>query len=269
MKEECLLKMNEKLGREQFLETLHSSASAALLLDYDGTLAPFQPERGQAFPYPGVTSLIKKIISNGRTRVVMVTGRSASDIIPLLGVAPHPEIWGSQGLQRLRPDDTCEMPSLDESVQQALTEAEEWLRRQDLYRTAESKPGGIAVHWRGLPPETKADIRRRVLLGWLPLTERFPVVVLPFDGGLELRSPCRNKGDAVRTILAEMDDQAPVAYLGDDQMDEDAFRALRHRGLTVLVRDKWRETSADHWIPPPGELLEFLSQWLKACNGFG
>jgi trehalose 6-phosphate phosphatase len=267
MEEKQLLKANEKLGREQFFESLHCSTNAALLLDYDGTLAPFRLERGQAFPYHGVTPLINQIISNGRTRVVMVTGRDANDIVPLLGVAPHPEIWGSQGLQRLRPDGTCEMPQLDESVQQALTEAEEWLHRQDLFGTAETKPGGIAVHWRGLPPEATADIRRRVLLGWLPLTERFPVVVLPFDGGLEIRSPCRNKGDAVRTILAEMGDRAPVAYLGDDQMDEDAFRALQDRGLTVLVRDEWRETSADLWIRPPKELVGFLSQWLKACGG--
>jgi trehalose-phosphatase len=259
-----LLKTNEKLGRERFFERLHFSDNAALLLDYDGTLAPFRPERYQAFPYAGVTPLLKEIIRQGRTRIALITGRNASDIIPLLGIVPHPEIWGSQGLQRLRPDGTSEMPSLDESVQQALAEADEWLRRQDLHRTAESKPGGIAVHWRGMHPETIADIRRRVLLGWLPLTERFPVIVLPFDGGLELRSPCRNKGDAVRTILAEMNDKSPVAYLGDDQMDEDAFCALQRRGLTVLVREQWRETSADLWIRPPGELLQFLSQWLKA-----
>ncbi len=262
-----IAKTNEELEREQFFASLHGAASAALLLDYDGTLAPFRLERRQAFPYPGVTPLINKIIGAGRTRVVMVTGRDANDIVPLLGVTPHPEIWGSQGLQRLRPDGTCEIPQLDESVQQALAEAEAWLRRQDLYGTAECKPGGIAIHWRGLLPEAIADIRRRVLLGWLPLTERFPVVVLPFDGGLEIRSPYRNKGDAVRTILEEMGGRVPVAYLGDDQMDEDAFRALQDRGLTVLMRNEWRETSADLWIRPPGELLDFLSRWLQASEG--
>ncbi len=258
---------NEGLEREQFFESLHGAGTAALLLDYDGTLAPFRLERGQALPYPGVTSLLNKIIDNGRTRVVMVTGREAYDIVPLLGITPHPEIWGSQGLERLRPDGTCEIPRLDDSVKQALTEADAWLRRQNLYGATERKPGGIAVHWRGLLPEAIADIRRRVLLGWLPLIERFPVVVLPFDGGLEIRSPYRNKGDAVRTILAEIGDRVPVAYLGDDQMDEDAFRALQDRGLTVLVSPEWRETFADLWIRPPEALLEFLSRWLKACEG--
>ncbi len=262
-----MLKTDGKVGRDQFFEGLYSPGRAALLLDYDGTLAPFQPDRAQAFPYPGVATLVKEIISNGRTRVVLVTGRSANDIIPLLGILPYPEIWGSQGLQRLKPDGTYEMPRMDESVRHALEDAGEWLYDQDLYRMAEFKPGSIAVHWRGLPPATALDIRDRVLLGWVPIVERCALVLLPFDGGLEIRSPGRNKGDAVRTILTEMDGQTPIAYLGDDLTDEDAFRALQHRGLTALVRHEWRATFANLWIRPPEELLEFLLQWLKACQG--
>jgi trehalose 6-phosphate phosphatase len=246
---------------------LYYSAQAVLLLDYDGTLAPFQRDRYRAFPYPGVTNLVRGIINNGRTRVVLVTGRSANDIIPLLGILPYPEIWGSQGLQRLMPDGTYEMPHLNDSVQQALVEAAEWLHDQELYRIAEFKPGSIAVHWRGLPEPTAQMIRERILRGWRPIVERRHMVLLPFDGGLEIRSPGRDKGDAVLTILGEMDEQTPVAFLGDDQTDEDAFRALQHHGLTALVRPEWRETAADLWIRPPEELLEFLLQWLKTRQG--
>ena len=262
-----MLKTDDKMSRVQFFDALHSPAPAALLLDYDGTLAPFQRDRYRAFPYPGVTNLVRGIINNGRTRVVLVTGRSANDIIPLLGILPYPEIWGSQGLQRLLPDGTYEMPHLNDSVQHALVQAAEWLHDQELYRFAEFKAGSIAVHWRGLPAPTAEEIHDRVLQGWRPIAERYHMVLLPFDGGLEIRSPGHNKGDAVRTIMAEMDEQTQVAFLGDDQTDEDAFRALQHRGLTALVRPEWRETAADLWLRPPEELLEFLLQWLKARQG--
>ncbi len=262
-----MLKTAEKISRAQFFNALRSPVAAALLLDYDGTLAPFQRDRYRAFPYPGVTNLIRGIINTGRTRVVLVTGRTANDIIPLLGILPYPEIWGSQGLQRLSPDGTYEMPHLNDCVQQALVAAAEWLHDQELYRMAEFKPGSIAVHWRGLPATAAEAIRERVLRGWGAIAERCHMILLPFDGGLEIRSPGRNKGDAVRTILAEMDEQAQVAFLGDDLTDEDAFRALEHRGLTALVRPEWRETAADLWIRPPEELLEFLVQWLKARQG--
>src|ERR1700691_2814668 len=101
---------------EQFMESVAQSPASALLLDYDGTLAPFCIERQQALPYPGVTALLQEIIVNGRTRVVIVTGRNAREVIPLLGVHPNPEIWGCHGLERLRPDGTYEIPRVEGPV---------------------------------------------------------------------------------------------------------------------------------------------------------
>ena len=72
-----------------------------------------------------------------------------------------------------------------------------------------------------------------------------------------------HKGDAVKQILAESPNDAVIAYLGDDLTDEDAFKALQGKGLSVLVRDTRRETLADCWLTPPHELLDFLHNWYK------
>lgn len=58
-----------------------------------------------------------------------------------------------------------------------------------------------------------------------------------------------------------------MAYLGDDVTDEDAFHAVKPRGLAVLVRAELRETAADLWIRPPRELVAFLRSWCDACGG--
>ncbi|RPJ43124.1 MAG: hypothetical protein EHM19_09270 [Candidatus Latescibacterota bacterium] len=87
-----------------------------------------------------------------------------------------------------------------------------------------------------------------------------------FDGGIELLGRGRDKGSAVRTVLAEEGADAAVAYLGDDLTDEDAFRALAGRGLRALVRAELRPSEADVWIRPPGELLAFLDRWLRAAG---
>jgi trehalose-6-phosphatase len=70
-----------------------------------------------------------------------------------------------------------------------------------------------------------------------------------------------DKGDAVRSILAGLEPTVPIAYFGDDITDEDAFRVLRGRGLTVLVKADYRETIADAWIRPPQELIDYLQRW--------
>jgi trehalose-phosphatase len=213
-----------------------------------------------------VSALLRAITNTGRTRVVLVTGRRADEVVPLLGIFPHPEIWGAQGLQRLRPDGSYDMPRMEQHILYALDEADQWLNQLQLGHLAEFKPGSLAVHWRGLQDSVVGGIRGRVMLGWLPIALRAHMVLQEFDGGVEIRMPNANKGDAVRTILKEIHSATPVAYLGDDQTDEDAFRALQDRGLRVLVRPEWRETAADVWLRPPEKLTEFLTKWLNACQ---
>ena len=251
---------------ERFMNAVAHSPVSALLLDYDGTLAPFCINRDQALPYPGMTALLQEIIVNGRTRLVIVTGRSAREVIPLLAVHPRPEIWGCHGLERLRPDGTCETPRVEEPVLHALADADRWLRHHGLHHRAEFKTGSVALHWRGQDEATAAEIRSQVLLGWFPIAQSTPMQLLEFDGGIEMRMPDRDKGDAVRTILDEIGPQVPVAYLGDDLTDERAFLALGTLGLSVLVRPEWRETAAAHWIRPPEGLREFLTRWQQACR---
>jgi len=251
---------------EQFMESVAQSPVSALLLDYDGILAPFCLNRQEALPYPGMTALLQEIIVNGRTRVVIITGRNAREVIPLLAVHPSPEIWGCHGLERLRPDGTCEAPRVEEPVLHALADADRWLRYQGLHNRAEFKTAAVAVHWRGLDEATAAEIRDQVLLGWLPIAQSTPMELLEFDGGIEMRMPGRDKGDAVRTILDEIGPGVPVAYLGDDLTDERAFLALGALGLSVLVRPEWRKTAAALWIRPPEGLREFLTRWLQACR---
>jgi trehalose-phosphatase len=94
------------------------------------------------------------------------------------------------------------------------------------------------------------------------------LTLLDFEAGIELRVG-RNKGGAVEAILAETGRQGPVAYLGDDLSDESAFGAINRlgsRALSILVRREQRETAAQLWLRPPGELKDFLARWIEARN---
>jgi trehalose 6-phosphate phosphatase len=247
------------------LQSVANAPRSALLLDYDGTLAPFRIQRDQAYPYPGVTLLLQEIVRNGRTRVVVISGREASDVLPLLNIHPQPEVWGVHGLQRVTTDGKMEMPRLDERTLSGLADADRWLDYQQLRHTAEFKAGSIAVHWRGLSKNDVQVVRSRVLLGWESIADSSGLGLLQFDGGVEIRAREADKGDAVRDFLSEIHPAAPIAYLGDDATDESAFQAIKGRGTSMLVRPVWRETAAQLWLRPPGELLDFLEQWLKAC----
>lgn len=261
--------LETNLAMETFFGKLAACHSGALVLDYDGTLAPFTQDRRCAFPYPGVSQALLRIMKGGYTRVVIVTGRPASELIPLLGVFPFPEIWGLHGLERMRPDGDCRTYQLADSDLRILAEAGAWLDYQGLRHLAEFKTGSIAVHWRGFSPQDAAATAEKVRKGWSRLVADGRMTLLDFDGGIELRPNGRNKAHAVLSVMEELDPGSPLAYLGDDQTDEDAFSALKYspRALTILVRPAWRETKAEAWIKPPQELLEFLQRWLISCGG--
>ena len=249
----------------RFFEQLRRSQKRTLLLDYDGTLAPFTPDRTRAFPYREIPELVGKIMRTG-TRVVLVSGRAATELLFLSGIHPHPEIWGSHGAERLYPDGTYEVDSLPAAHRTGLQIANQSLVAAGLSARLETKAGGIAIHWRGLSLEERASIESKVRTVCASALADYGLHLLPFDGGLELRAATKHKGDAVQVILGEVGQEAVAAYLGDDQTDENAFRAIKGRGLAILVRGEPRPTTADVWLRPPDELIRFLRDWLKACG---
>lgn len=248
-----------------FFDELRQASIRALLLDYDGTLAPFTPERQLAFPYPGIPELVSKIMRTG-TRVVLISGRPASELLFLSRIHPHPEIWGSHGRERLFPDGSYHLEPPGPEQQSALDAVTASLQAAGLDAHLEPKPGSIAVHWRGLAQADRERVQAKARELLAVAAEQSGLELLPFDGGLELRAPGKDKGSAVREILIETGKGTVAAYLGDDQTDENAFRAIKGRGLSVLVRPEHRPTAADVWIRPPDELTVFLRDWLSACG---
>jgi len=248
-----------------FFKRVRQASKRALMLDYDGTLSPFTPDRSRAFPYHEVPSLVSQIMQH-KTRVVLISGRAATELLFLSGIQPHPEIWGSHGSERLLPDGTYQVDAPPPQQRAALLIANKSLRGCGLAVRMESKPGAIAVHWRGLSSAERSAIEDKVRKLSASLVDDYGLQLLPFDGGLELRAPGKTKGDAVGAILEECGKGVAAAYLGDDQTDENAFRAIKGRGLAVLVRSEPRPTLADVWLRPPDELGNFLRDWLAACG---
>jgi trehalose 6-phosphate phosphatase len=256
-----VLSQETKPQIEFLLRAVASATQSLLMLDYDGTLAPFRKDPAQAVPYPGIAPVLQEIVRSEKTRVVIISGRNPYEVIPLLNISPRPEVWGLQGLQRLNPDGTSQLGPLDPSTVAELAAAEDWLRYQHLEHAAEFKTGSIAMHWRGLDQCEAEAMRGRVLTGWSPLAKQTRLDLLEFDGGIEIRAHMSDKGAAVRTILSEVPSGTPVVYLGDDTPDEKAFQAVNGRGLSVLVNARRRKTAAQAWLKGPDEVLDLLQRW--------
>jgi trehalose-phosphatase len=250
-----------------FLQQVRSAPKSVLLLDYDGTLAPFHVDRSLAYPYHGVVSLLDSITQSGKTRIIIISGRPIGELRALLTPLSDLEMWGSHGLERQSSDGSYSRVHVSEEDAAALERAEEWVVAAGLLSRAEIKLGGIAIHWRGMSPGEARRVQALAQDGWTPLAEESGLKLLQFEAGLELRVSHPDKGDAIESILSTLDECVPVAFLGDDITDEDAFRVLRGRGLPILVRADYRETIAEAWLRPPVELIDFLEGWRSTVCG--
>lgn len=261
-----MLILNPRLDLDRFFARLERAKERVLLVDYDGTLAPFHPLPERAAPYPHVAAILKAIGESRSSRIVMVSGRGLADLRGPLEHVPSADVWGTHGWQRRKgaeaPVDFPPTPS----VRRKLDAAEARAVKLEAYGArVERKHAALAVHWRGLDTASVDTIRERLRRSWRAL-ERQGLEVLEFDGGVELRARGRNKGHAVKKVLSECSPGAVCAYLGDDRTDEDAFLAIKRQGIAVLVRPSLRPTRADLWLEPPRELVLFLDRWRASAE---
>ena len=251
--------LNDDFDLERFFSRLACARERVLLLDYDGTLAPFHVDPRLALPYPNVCAVLRRVMMVPRTRVVIVSGRRLEDLRAPLAMLPHTEVWASHGWEWMQGtvfDRHVPAPH----VRDALARARSAVLPLVVPGTRlETKLASVALHWRGLPDRAASRIQAAATEAWEQLVDGV-LALLPFDHGVEIRARGHDKGDPVRAVLETARD-AVCAYLGDDFTDEDAFRAIRPHGLGVLVREQPRKTEADLWLARPHEVTAFLERW--------
>jgi trehalose-phosphatase len=248
---------------DTFFEKLPRAESRLLLLDYDGTLAPFQIELDQAFPYDGVEDRLEYLVSSKKTRVIIISGRRIDDLKKLLRLKKLPEIWGSHGWERFSSDGHYSLRPAEKTKIEGLEKAFQFVVNNGFTDYAEKKPVSLAVHFRGVDNDKALEIKKKILHNWETIGPERGLYWSEFDGGIELKVPGFNKGDVVKEIIQNHPADTAVAYLGDDKTDEDAFKVMRNIGLGVLVRKEPRPTAARIIIKPPEELLKFLDRWIE------
>ncbi|MFA5038804.1 MAG: trehalose-phosphatase [Candidatus Omnitrophota bacterium] len=237
-----------------------------ICLDYDGTLTPIRPSPDQARLSEATKKILKELAGNERVKVAVISGRSLGDIKKLIGL--RSVIYsGNHGLRVQGPgiDFSANVPK---AGRKALAEIAREFRKQfkDFPGVIiEDKKPGITVHYR---MALKKDIRRIQGLFRKALSNPLRAGSLRLQTGkMVLEALPRipwNKGTAVLRLLSkfgrkERGKKILPVYIGDDITDEEAFRALRHRGLTILVGPP-RKSFARYHLSEVKDVSEFLKR---------
>lgn len=237
-----------------------------LLLDYDGTLAPFKVNRQKAFIHPRIKDELELLLPNKKNKVVIISGRAIQDLFPLLDLQIVPELWGNHGLEKRSLEGSYTKGKLSSLQKKGLFMAKEMCENHLSLQNYEIKPFSVAVHVRGLKPSQKKEILEWFTKFWKIRAKKFDLELIGASEAIELRVQGKNKGTVVASILAGLPKNARVAYLGDDKTDEDAFGALGNRGLKILVGKATHTTCADIRIKTYGGVAKFLQKWRQSLE---
>jgi trehalose-phosphatase len=247
-------------GLPGFWSAVAAVPTAALFLDYDGTLAPFQVDRMAARPLEGVIKTLLQIVASANTHLFIVSGRPTHEIMHLAGDLGL-TIVGSHGWEWQRPGRGLSRAEVTAEQERLLSAAHAFALGLLGPERVERKAASVAAHLRGLDARAAATARASLSSQWLAEVGESAVELRPFNGGLEVRALGRHKGIAVTELLAELPVDTLAVYLGDDETDEDAFSALLGFGYGIRVGDADRPTAASGRLRSCADVPRFLLDW--------
>jgi len=232
-----------------------------LMLDYDGTIAPFRKDRAAARPLPLTLARLRALSGASGTTLAIVSGRPLDELEALIGI-PGLRLIGEHGWEERRPGRRRRRHPLPGASRAALARAEAAARRHAWGRRLERKRTGLVLHTRGLPAAAARALHAEARRAWAPEASDGMVALAPTAGGIELRAPQRTKGTAARSLIDEAPAGTLAVFVGDDLTDEDAFAVVRGRGFGVRVGLGRRASLATARLADWDAVAEFLGRWL-------
>lgn len=237
-----------------------------LFLDFDGTLAPIADTPEKAGMTPDMIKILTALSKSSACRVAAISGRMLSDLKQKINI-PGITCVGTHGLE-------IEDPGIDSRKLISEQYMDDLAAIKPLLLAKLSSVKGISledkkvvltVHYRSAA-YTDAILAKNVFMEVCrSYSDRHRVNILEGKKVIEVRPPVQwNKGDAALWYMDkwQKDDRKEifaVIYAGDDVTDEDAFRAIGKRGLTVKIGDP-EGSAARYYLPEQAEVFPFLKK---------
>jgi len=251
--------------KDNIIEEVGSQDHRAFFLDYDGTLTPIVKDPSKAYLAPHHREVIASLLHDERNFVSIISGRTIEQLRGFIGLGGL-VLAGNHGMEIAGPNISYVnegalrakslLRDIAEVLKQKLTDLEGAI--------VEDKGLTVSVHYRMVPVKYHPSFKRLFYreIGKFLASKR--ISVTRGKRILEVRpNVVWDKGSAVKWILNFLSNYLlegnpyPI-YMGDDETDEDAFRALRGRGLTILVSPRKRASEASYFIRDVEEAYQFL-----------
>ena len=235
-----------------------------LFLDYDGTLTPIVETPNKAVISKEIKDLLDKLSTSPHCRVAIISGRSLSNIKAIVGLKDIIYV-GNHGLEIEGPKIKFEShvsPRLKSVIRNI---AEELAKRFSSIKGVliEDKGLTLSIHYRLVDKKDMPCFERFFSEVTNPYAVRDKIKINSGKKVYEIKPPVQwDKGKVVLWLMARQqfasgENKVLPVYIGDDVTDEDAFKVLKRKGLTIFVGEPGG-SAATYYLKDAEEVNRFL-----------
>lgn len=245
--------------RREIVHNFRQAQTRNLLLDYDGTLVPFARHPREATPDKNLLKLLAALGADNRNNLTIISGRDASILaewfkdIPVNLVAEH-----GAAIKRVQQEWTQER-EIDQSWKRIVRPTLEMFAKRSPRSFIEEKNHTLAWHYRNVEPELGFIRSRELLDSLFHLIRNGQLQVIDGNKVIEIRVAGIDKGVAAKKIIDESNSEF-VLVVGDDKTDEDMFRSLADRALTIKVGPG--HSSAQYSVSNQQDVIKLLYEFV-------
>lgn len=258
----------QRSGMSGIIEMLERPLT--LFIDYDGTLFPIVRRPDLAAPDSSLMMLLTKLSRTPGVEVHIVSGRRFDELFQWFQRLPM-HIHGEHGGISFDPISRRRSFLIDVSKDSSLLQSvqEIFQKYKNLHKgiLIENKAFSTVLHYRMV--EVGAMERHLLALTQevMALNEASELDILTGKKNIEVRFKGISKAKVVERHLAQRDDQMTYIAIGDDTTDEEMFRALKGRGITISVGDSISD--AVYNLRDSSAVREFLRMLEARMNNSG
>lgn len=232
-----------------------------LFLDYDGTLTPIVSKPHLAKLTQTRRTLLKKISRNPDIIMTVVSGRQLSNLKKLVRLSGI-YYAGNHGFEMIGPKTRTIHPKAKAAIPDLRKIKAELKNKLKGIKgiLVEDKILTLSLHYRLVRSSQVSKVSRSFKQVVNPYLKKKKVRITSGKKVFEVRPNIKwDKGRAVLWFLKKLGqgkETFPV-YIGDDTTDEDAFKALRQKGITIRV-GKQKGSAAKHWVKDVDQVYKLL-----------
>ena len=256
---------NINLYQNELFASYSKSKNRLFIIDYDGTLVPFQTYPQLAAPSTLVEELLLLLGSDPTNQVCVISGRDKETLENWLGYLPITLVAEHGGFYKENESEwNTFFPSPTEWKEKVYPSIQALVSKFE-GSFIEKKHYSIVWHYRTVENKLSEQDKNEIMTAMQSLKTNFGFLLYDEDYALELRTPGIDKGEFVSHYIKGKPQFDFVLAIGDGQTDEDLFHAIPEAHYSIRVGNA-SNSAAKFYVDKQSDVQHLLAELIRSAE---